>query len=49
MYLRKDTTLNERVFRQNINTEPSIVTYHIILSISYLPLKCGAQNIWNIE
>ena len=29
MSLRKDMTINESVFRQNINSGPSIVIYHL--------------------
>ena len=37
MFLRKDMTLNERVCRQNINNEPSIViwTYQFIHILLY--------------
>ena len=46
MYLRKDVTINERVFHQNINSGPSIVSRIIsFLSIAYLPSKCGPRII----
>ena len=49
MSLRKDMTLNERVFRQNINNEPSIVTYHLSINlyiILYLVI-CGLfHKLW---
>ena len=33
MSLWKDMTLNERVFHQNINSGPLIVTYHLSISL----------------
>ena len=46
MSLRKDMTLNKRVFRQNINSGPRIVTndLSIQLSIYICPIN-GLSNI----
>ena len=46
MSLRKDMTLNERVFRQNINSGPLIVTYHLSIQLSiYI---CPINGLFNI-
>ena len=48
MSLRKDMTINERVFRQNINNGPSIVIHNLSINlyiILYLRI-CGLfQNL----
>ena len=44
MSLRKDMTINERVFHQNINNRPSYVIHHLILfNIYYYLPTCGIQ------
>ena len=44
MSLRKDMTINERVFHQNINNRPSYVIYHLIYYPFYYYLPtCGIQ------
>ena len=36
MSLRKDMTINERVLRQNINNEPSVVIPHLSLIYKFI-------------
>ena len=44
MSLRKDMTINERVFHQNINNRPSYVIHHLIYYPFYYYLPtCGIQ------
>ena len=44
MSLRKDMTINERVFHHNINNRPSYVIHHLILfNIYYYLPTCGIQ------
>ena len=44
MSLRKDMTINERVFHHNINNKPSYVIHHLILfNIYYYLPTCGIQ------
>ena len=41
-------TINERVFRQNINNGPSIVTYHLSLIYQFIH-HFIATNMWVIK
>ena len=44
MSFRKDMTINERVFRQNINNGPSIVIHILsVINIYYYLPTCGIQ------
>ena len=45
MSLRKDMTINERVFHQNINNKPSYVIHHLI----YYPFLLLLTNMWDSD
>ena len=52
MSLQKDMTLNERVFRQNINSGPSIVTYHLsyhFINILFTMEMWTSNYLWEFQ